>query len=125
MDQQTWMTWVGIAGFALALFSYLGVIRRDLKGEFAGLRTELKTDIKAVDHRLTSVRDELKTDITNLRDELKTDISNLRDELKAEIHDVRDELKADIGKLDGRMTVMEQRTYDLRGLLSPPRTQSG
>lgn len=86
MEQQTWVSLAALAGFALALFTYLGAIRRDLKSEISGLRSELKSDIS----------------------DLRTELADTRAELKAEIH-----------KLDGRMTVMEQRTYDLRGLLSP------
>lgn len=79
VEQQTWMTLLGMAGFTLALFTYLGAMKRDLRAE----------------------------------------ISDCRSDLKADIADV----KADIGRLDGRLTTIEQRTYDLSTRLPPAPTR--
>lgn len=98
MDRETWVAMLGFAGFALALFGYLAAMKRDLRAEIGDGRAET-----------ASLRTELKSDIAGLRTELKSDLADLRKDLKADIADVR----SDIGRLDGRMTTLEQRTYDL------------
>lgn len=84
MEQQTWATLAGFAGFGLAMITYLTAMKRDLKTEISGFRTELKTDI-----------------------------SDLRTELKTDIADTRAELKADIARVEVRLISLENRTYDI------------
>ena len=98
----------GLAGFTLTLFGYLHTMKRDLRAEIHGFRTGLKGDN-------ASLRSELKSEIAGLRSELKSEIRDCRADLKADIADV----KADIGRLDGRLTTIEQRTYDLSTRLPP------
>ncbi|WP_456697883.1 hypothetical protein [Aeromicrobium sp. P5_D10] len=106
MDQQTWTTLVGLAGFSLAMITYLTAMKRDLKAEIGSSRAELKADIG-------SSRAELKADIGSLRTELKTEIADTRTELKADIASVRDDLKAEIARVEIRLISLENRTYDI------------
>ena len=94
MEQQTWVSLLGMAGFTLALAGYLHTVVRDL-------------------------RSELKAEISGCRSELKGEIGSLRSELKADIADVR----SDIARLDGRLTTIEQLTYDLSTRLPPAPAQ--
>jgi hypothetical protein len=114
----------GLAGFTVTLFGYLHTMKRDLRAEILGFRTEFKRDNASLRSELKgdngSLRSELKGDIAGLRSELKGEINACRTELKTEIRDCRADLKADIadvkadiGRLDGRLTTIEQRTYDL------------
>lgn len=95
MDQQTWTTLVGLAGFSLAMITYLTAMKRDLKAEIGSSRAELKADIGS------------------LRTELKTEIADTRTELKADIASVRDDLKAEIARVEIRLISLENRTYDI------------
>ena len=108
-----------LAGFALMLFGYLHTMKRDLRAEIGACRSELKGDSASLRTELKgeigACRSELKTEINDCRSELKTEISDCRSDLKADIADV----KADIGRLDGRLTTIEQRTYDLSTRLPP------
>jgi len=99
LEQQTWVSLLGMAGFALALAGYLRNVLRDLS-----------TDLRA--------------EISGCRSELKDEIATTRVELKDEITITRTELKADIARLDGRLTTIEQRTYDLSTRLPPAPAQS-
>ena len=90
VEQQTWMTLLGVAGFSLALLGYLATMKRELKAEIGGVRTELKADI-----------------------------ADTRAELKSEITHTRVDLKADIGRLDARLVTLENRTYDISARLPP------
>ena len=87
VDRETWVAMLGFAGFTLALFGYLAAMKRDLRAEIGDCRAET-----------ASLRTELKSDLADLRKDLKSDIANVR---------------SDIGRLDGRMTTLEQRTYDI------------
>jgi septal ring factor EnvC (AmiA/AmiB activator) len=96
VEQQTWVTLLGVAGFTLALAGYLHTVKRDL-------------------------RTELKGDIAGLRTELKAEIADCRADLKADIADV----KADIGRLDGQLTTIEQRPSPLSTRLPPAPARPG
>lgn len=104
VEQQTWMTLVGSAAFAVAMAGLLLTIRRDLMTAIVNVRTDLKSDIAQVDHRVRDFRAELKGDIADLRTELKEDIADL---------------KTDIGRVDSRLTTLENRTYDISARLPP------
>lgn len=65
VEQQTWMTLLGVAGFSLALLGYLANMKRELKSEIGGVRTELKAEI-------TYTRVDLKADIGRLDARLVT-----------------------------------------------------
>jgi hypothetical protein len=119
-----------LAGFALMLFGYLHTMKRDLRAEIAACRSGLKGDNASLRTELNgeigACRSELRTEIAACRSELKTEINDCRSELKTEINDCRSDLKADIadvkadiGRLDGRLTTIEQRTYDLSTRLPP------
>jgi hypothetical protein len=102
VEQDTWVTLLGFAGFAVALFGYLGAIRRDLRFEIGACRSELKAEIGAF-------RSELKAEIRQVSDELRgTD-----GRLSGQIADLRREMKGEFAKVDARLTTLEQRTYDL------------
>lgn len=126
-------TWVSLGGLFVAVLTIVGFVRvgltdlrNDLKGDVAGLRTELYGIRDELKGDIADFRTELKRDIADLRTELKGEITATRDELRGEVVSSRDDLKHDIGRLDNRMTVIEQRTYELRGLLAPvTRTESG
>ena len=86
--------------------------RADLTAAIGGLRIELKSDT-------ADLRSELKSDITDLRTELKSDITDLRSELKSDTAELRGEMRDGLGRIDARLTVIEQRTYDLSTRLPP------
>lgn len=114
VEQQTWMAFLGVAGFFLALMGYLANMKRDLKSDIGRVRTDLG-----------DTRRELKADIADTRRELKAEIADTRTELKAEISDTRTDLKADIRRLDSRLVTLENRTYDISARLPPaPATSS-
>ncbi len=107
VEQQTWMTLLGVAGFALALFGYLAAMKRELRADIGGLRAELKGDN------------------AELRTELKGDIAELRTELKSDISQLRTEIRGDLAKVDSRLTTLEQRTFDLSTRLPPAPARPG
>jgi hypothetical protein len=74
-------------------------LRREVKVETGGLRTELNGG-------MAELRTEIKGDISDLRTELKGDISDLRTELKGDISDLRTELKGDIARLDASVDAL-------------------
>ncbi|GAA3529747.1 hypothetical protein GCM10022234_28730 [Aeromicrobium panaciterrae] len=124
LEQQTWVSLVGFAGFGLALMGYLAAMRRELRAEISGVRTDLKTEIDGV-------RTDLKTEINGVRTDLKTEINGVRTDLKTEINGVRTDLnsnaarleaqivsshadlKTDIGRVDGRLVALESRLHDI------------
>lgn len=95
MDQQTWTTLAGFAGFGLAMLTFLTAMKRDLKADISGVRTELKADM------------------AGLKSELKSEIASTRTELKTDIADTRAELKTDIARVETRLISLENRTYDI------------
>jgi hypothetical protein len=115
VELETLVYLAALAGYSVALFGYLHTMKHDL-------RAELKGDIAGLGIQMGDTRTELKDDHAGLvaelrhtRTELKRDIADLRTDLRADIADV----KADIGRLDGRLTTIEQRTYDLSTRLPP------
>jgi hypothetical protein len=52
VDQQTWMTLFGMAGFTLTLFGYLRAIKADLKAEITGMETRLTGRIDRLEVRV-------------------------------------------------------------------------
>ena len=125
---------VQIEALAQKVDHHREMARSDLVAAIGGVRTDMGGWQADLGSDITGLRDELKADITGLRDELKADIGELRTELKADIGELRTELKADVGELrtelrgelreglgriDARLTVIEQRTYDLSTRLPP------
>ena len=98
MEQQTWVSLLGMAGFTLALATYLHTTLRDL-------------------------RTELRAEISGCRSELKGEMAGMRSELKGDIAELRREMKLEFAKVDGRLTTLEQRTYDLSTRLPPAPAQ--
>lgn len=105
------------------LIAAIGGLRTELRSDTADLRSELKSDVAELRSELrsdiTELRGELKSDITNLRSELKSDIAELRSELKSDTAELRGEMRDGLGRIDARLTVIEQRTYDLSTRLPP------
>lgn len=95
LEQQSWVTLLGFAGFAVALFGYLATFKRDMRSDMKEMRTELKGDI------------------AGLRTEVKGDIAGLRTELKGDLH-----------RIDDRLTTLENRTYDISTRLPPARASA-
>lgn len=94
VEQQTWVTLLGFAGFGLALMGYLTSMRRELK---------------------TEIRDS-RADTVDSRAEARAD--NVR--LETQIANTHADLKIDIGRLDGRLVALESRMYDIALRLPAP-----
>jgi len=60
-----------------------------------------------------SMRD-LKDDINAARKEAKADNERLREEIAAEIGVLREHVDRGFARIDGRLDVLEQRTYDIK-----------
>ena len=112
VEQETWVTLAALAGFALTLFTYLGASLRGLSGELAATRSELRVEI-------ADTRTELKQMISGTDTRLSGEIGSLRTELKSDIAEFRREVRDEFSKLDGRITTLEQRSYDLSTRLPP------
>ena len=53
MDQQTWTTLLGMAGFTLALFGYLRSMKAEISDEIGRLGKRMDDGFTRVDSRLT------------------------------------------------------------------------
>lgn len=91
MGPDTLVDLAALVGVSVSILGYLHAIKRDLLAEVGACRSELKGEIQAC------------------RSELKSEIQACRSGLEADVADV----KSDIARLDGRLTTIEQRTYDL------------
>ncbi len=101
MGLDVWVSIGTLIGTALVLFGALNAsIRR--------LQRDLKADIGRLETELSAVRTGLKGDIDTLRTDVKNDIDTLRTELRT-----------GIGRVDDRITVLDDRVYALAAGLRP------
>src|SRR5699024_332915 len=84
-------------------------------------RAETKIDIEKLDTKIDEARSEARIDIEKLdakideaRKEAKIDIEKLRHEVKSEIGALREHVDHGFARIDGRLDVLEQRTYDIK-----------
>ncbi len=114
---------VQIEALAQKVDHHREMARSDLVAAIGGVRTDMGGWQADLGSDITGLRDELKADIGELRTELKADIGELRTELKADVGELRTELRGELreglGRIDARLTVIEQRTYDLSTRLPP------
>ena len=112
MDLETWTTALAAVVSVLAIIGFSARSSRRLEVQI----TELA---RTVDQLRESGRADLTAAIGGLRTELKSDITNLRSELKSDTAELRGEMRDGLGRIDARLTVIEQRTYDLSTRLPP------
>ena len=83
------------------------------KNDIEALRNATKSDIEALRKEFKSEMEALKvatkSDMETLRKEVKSDIEALRKEFKSDIEALRGEFREEIGRLDGRVSSLEQR----------------
>ena len=107
MDQQTWTTLLGMAGFTLALFGYLRTMKTDLRGDLetglARLESRMDSKFDAVDTRFEAV--DKRFDAVDKR----FDAVDKRFEGVDKRFD----------QVEARLGVLEQRTFDLASRLPP------
>jgi len=72
------------------------------KSDIEALRKEFKSEMEAL-------KAATKSDMETLRKEVKSDIEALRKEFKSDIEALRGEFREEIGRLDGRVSSLEQR----------------
>ncbi|MDR1582030.1 MAG: hypothetical protein LBS55_02030 [Prevotellaceae bacterium] len=88
-------------------------VRTELKDEIQTIRTELKDEIQTVRTELKdeiqAVKTELKDEIQAVKTELKDEIQAVRTEMRDEFRTVRTELKTEIGRLENRVTHIDQK----------------
>ena len=72
------------------------------KSDIEVLRKEVKSEVEAL-------KAATKSDMETLRKEVKSDIEALRKEFKSDIEALRGEFREEIGRLDGRVSSLEQR----------------
>ena len=84
-------------------------------------RAETKIDIEKLDTKIDEARTEARIDIEKLdgkideaRKEARIDIEKLRHEVKSEIGALREHVDHGFARIDGRLDVLEQRTYDIK-----------
>lgn len=112
MDLETWTTALAAVVSVLAIIGFSARSSRRLEMQI----TELA---RTVDQHRESGRADLTGAIGGLRTELTSDITNLRSELKSDTAELRGEMRDGLGRIDARLTVIEQRTYDLSTRLPP------
>ena len=109
VELDTLVSLAALAGFGVAILGYLHTMKRDLRAEF---RSEI-----------SGCRSELKGEMAGMRSELKDEMAGMRSELKGDIAELRREMKQEFAKVEGRLTTLEQRTYDLSTRLPPAPAQ--
>src|SRR5699024_1274006 len=82
---------------------------------------QVNADIERLDTKIDEARTEARIDIEKLdgkideaRKEAKIDIEKLRHEVKSEIGALREHVDHGFARIDGRLDVLEQRTYDIK-----------
>src|SRR5699024_1439266 len=96
MDLDTWVSLGALLSVGAVLIGYIRASMRDLKDE-------LKADIEKLDGKIDEARKEAKIDIEKLRHEVKSEIGALREHVDH-----------GFARIDGRLDVLEQRTYDIK-----------
>lgn len=86
LEQQTWVTLLGFAGFGLALMGYLASMKRDLKTEIRDAGADAKADNERLEAQVADTRTELKTDLGRLDGRLVA--------LESRMHDIAVRLPA-------------------------------
>ena len=139
MDLDTWVSLGALLSVGAVLIGYIRASMRDLKDELKAdiekldgkideARTEAKADnqkleakIEKLDTKIDETRTEARIDIEKLdgkideaRKEAKIDIEKLRHEVKSEIGALREHVDHGFARIDGRLDVLEQRTYDIK-----------
>lgn len=123
MDVTTLTTALGVVVSVMAIIGFSARSSRRLEVQIEALAQK-------VDHHREMARSDLvaaiggvRTDMGGWQADLGSDITGLRDELKADIGELRTELRGELreglGRIDARLTTIEQRTYDLSTRLPP------
>lgn len=105
MDLESTITLVGFAGFAVALFGYLGAMKRDLRAELAAWGAQLDAKIDAGESRSQTRFDTVDARFEGLESRF--------DSLDTRVGDLRDDMRAGFAENATRLVALEQRTYDL------------
>lgn len=130
MDLESTITLVGFAGFAVALFGYLGAMKRDLRAELAVWGAQLDAKIDAgesraqtrfdtVDARFESLESRFDARFQSLESRFESleprfeSIDARFDALDTRVGDLRDDMRAGFAENATRLAALEQRTYDL------------
>src|SRR5699024_4303842 len=121
MDLDTWVSLGALLSVGAALGGYIRASMRDLKNELKDdINTakanieKLDTKIGKLDTKIDEARKEAKNDNAAARNEAKADNQRLREEVTAQIGTLREHVDHGFARIDGRLDVLEQRTYDIK-----------
>src|SRR5699024_11175579 len=101
MDQQTWVPLAGIILSIAALFITVTTLLRSMKRDIHYEVAEIKDNMAAQRQEMATLRQDLQTGLADQRQEFQTGLA-----------DVRRTMEQGFALIDGKLTNLEQRTYD-------------
>ena len=94
---------IGLAALMVALFAWMHLDIRALRGEMRG--------------NMKALREEMRGDMKALREEMRGDMTALRGEMRADMKALREEMREDLRRLEVRLAAVEHSQARLEGLL--------